>query len=405
MNMALEHSSLAKTMVAVAIAAAAGLACGTDPVEQQGDPRITLFPDSIAVGVYTSSLPLSAALHNGTGTIQFVSRDPGVATVNASGAVHGVAIGSTRVVATLLGHPDVRDSVSVRVHADSCSGARPDFGGLATAADRALFSYDANAPLNFQKAVEGTVNGVEVSNIAYSSPDGGLVNGMMWVPLNRPGLRPGMVLMHGLPGNATNTANVAQSYAQMGAVAIAISAPWNRRTGQPFTFTVQDRFEQIQVIKDLQRAVDVLRSLPQVDDERIAYDGRSWGGATGALFVGIERRLKTAVLIVGHSGQVSLATGPDGYLLGTGLSCAVRAAWIRAMTPIEPIRFVGAAGIPLLLQNGTLDELVPTANAAELHAAAQQPKEVRWYEAGHSLNQQASIDRINWLIVKIGLEP
>jgi dienelactone hydrolase len=67
------------------------------------------------------------------------------------------------------------------------------------------------------------------------------------------------------------------------------------------------------VIKDLQRAVDVLRSRPNVDADRIAYVGFSWGGATGALFVGIERRLKAAALVVGHGGQVSHATGPEGF--------------------------------------------------------------------------------------------
>ena len=170
------------------------------------------------------------------------------------------------------------------------------------------------------------------------------------------------------------------------------------------TLSPQDRVEQIQVIKDLQRAVDVLRSRPNVDGDRIAFEGRSWGGATGALFVGIERRLKAAVLVVGHSGQVSLATGPQGYLINTGLTCASRVAWIRAMTPLEPIRFVGNANIPLLLQNGKSDEYVPVANAEELHAAAPQPKTILWYDAKHSLNEFAVINRHDWLVEKIGLD-
>lgn len=74
------------------------------------------------------------------------------------------------------------------------------------------------------------------------------------------------------------------------------------------------------------------------------------------------------------------------------------------MAPIEPIRFVGHANIPLLLQNGRFDEFVPGYEAEELHAAAPQPKEVRWYDAGHSLNQQAVVDRHRWLHEKIGLD-
>ena len=397
-----------KAIVAVTLAAAACLACDGDPVGQDSAPRLTLSPDSVVVGVAQSS-PLIATVRDAGGAIQYVSlqyvsRDQSVATVNANGAISAVAVGSTYVVSTLSDRPDVRDSVRVRVHADSCTGARPDFGGVATVGDRNLFSYDAAAPLQLQRTVESTNNGVEVSSISFSSPDGGSVTGMMWDPVTRQGLRPGMVLMHGLPGNASAMTGLAQSYAQNGAVVIAIDAPFARREGPALRFTDQDRAEQIQVIKDLQRAVDVLRSRPNVDDDRIAFVGFSWGGATGALFVGIERRLRTAALVVGHGGQVSHATGPEGFKHIAGLSCARRVAWIRAMAPIEPIRFVGHANVPLLLQNGTLDNLIPRPDAAELHAAAPQPKEVRWYDAGHNLNQQAVVDRLRWLHEKIGLD-
>jgi dienelactone hydrolase len=398
----------AKAVVAVTLAAAAFTACDESPVEQHGGAQLTLSADSVVVGVAESS-PLVATVRDAGGTIQhaalqYVSRDPGVATVNANGSIRAVAVGSTYVVATLSGRPDVRDSVRVRVHADSCSGARPDFGGVATAEDRDLFAYDVDAPLNLQKSTGSTTDGVEVSSISFSSPDGGSVTGMLWDPVTRPGPRPGMVLMHGLPGSASAMAGLAQNYARAGAVVVAIDAPFARRAGPPLRFTADDRAEQIQVIKDLQRAVDVLRSRPNVDVDRIAYVGFSWGGATGALFVGIERRLKTAALVVGHGGQVSHATGPDGFKHIAGLSCARRVAWIRAMAPVEPVRFVGHANIPLLLQNGTSDDLIPRPDAAELHAAAPQSKEVRWYDAGHNLNQQAVTDRLRWLQEKIGLD-
>lgn len=396
-----------KAIVAGTLAAAAFAACDKNPVEQHGDPQLTLSPDSVVVGVFDSS-PLIATVRDAGGAmqhvaLQFISRDQKVATVDASGAVHAVAVGSTYVVAMLSDRPDVRDSVRVHVHADSCSGARPDFGGPATAADRALFAYDVDARLNLRKTVESTNDGVELSAISFSSPDGGSATGMMWDPVTRSGPRPAIVLMHGLPGNARGMASLAQSYARYGAVVIAIDAPWNHRVAPPYlTFTEQDRAEQIQVVKDLQRAVDVLRSRPNVDADRIAYVGVSWGGATGALFVGIERRLKTVALVVGHGGQVSHHTGRAGFT--RIFSCAMRVAWIRAMAPIEPIRFVGHANVPLLLQNGTSDQFIPNADAEALHAAAPQPKTIRWYAAGHGLNQQARNDQLDWLHNEIGID-
>lgn len=289
--------------------------------------------------------------------------------------------------------------------ADSCAITRPVFG-VAGAADRALFAYDANAPLNLKKTVENTVNDVEVSGISFDSPDGGSVTGLLFDPVTRSSLRPGIVLLHGMPGTARSVAAYAQTLAQFGAVVIAIDAPFARRAGQPVRFSAQDREEQIQLIKDLQRAVDVLRAKVNVDAERIAYVGISYGGAMGALFAGIERRIRTAVLVVADGGLVSHFTGPEDVAFMSGLSCATRNAWLRAMAPVEPIRFLShAAPTVLLLQSGRSDNLVPAADAQALHTVAPEPRTIRWYEAGHGLNQQALFDRHDWLHEKIGLAP
>ena len=288
---------------------------------------------------------------------------------------------------------------------DSCAVARPDFGAVASEADRDLFDYDVAAPLNLQMTVESMNNGVQVSAITFSSPDGGTVTGLLFDPVTRSSLRPGIVLMHGMPGNARQTAGQARLLASFGAVVIAIDAPFARRSGSPVRFTADDRAEQIQLIKDLQRAVDVLREKPNVDDARIAYLGISYGAAMGALFVGIERRLAAAVLVVGDGGLVSHFTGPEDLDFMRSLSCETRVAWLQAMTPIEPIRFIPhAPPTALLLQSGRLDNLVPEDDAKALHRAAPAPRTIRWYDAGHGLNVQAAWDRHDWLHERIGLD-
>jgi predicted esterase len=56
------------------------------------------------------------------------------------------------------------------------------------------------------------------------------------------------------------------------------------------------------------------------------------------------------------------------------------------------------------LQNGRSDNLVPQADAEALHAAAREPKTIRWYNAGHSLGPQGIVDRHEWLNGQIGLD-
>jgi hypothetical protein len=80
----------AKAITAMTLAAATFLACDRNPVERSADPQLTLSPDSVVVGVAESS-PLIATVRDASGTVQYVSlqyvsRDPGVATVNAGGA-------------------------------------------------------------------------------------------------------------------------------------------------------------------------------------------------------------------------------------------------------------------------------------------------------------------------------
>jgi len=84
--------------------------------------------------------------------------------------------------------------IPVQSHVPISEGRRPQ-------QTETCLPYDAGAPLNLQKAVESTNNGVEVSAISFSSPGGGSVTGLLFDPVTRSSLRPGFVLMHGMPGN------------------------------------------------------------------------------------------------------------------------------------------------------------------------------------------------------------
>ncbi|GLC25258.1 alpha/beta hydrolase [Roseisolibacter agri] len=297
--------------------------------------------------------------------------------------------------------------------ADACPAARPDFGGPATAADRALFAYNASAPLNLQTTVDSTSNGVEFNTIAFDSPDGGSVPGLLTRPTGRPGLRPGVVVMHpsGIPTAPIKGARLAMNemaaLARRGAVVIGIDAPYFRRGGSnPPTLTALDRPEQIQLMKDLQRAVDVLLAQGNVDPARIGFSGYSYGGMVGVHFAGIERRLRAAVIMAGYGGSVTLLTTKDRVPGLPNIPCATRSVWFRDNVPIEPIRFVsGAAPTALLFQIARFDTAVPLEDAQAVYDAASNPKDVLHYDTGHGLSPQATVDRFAWLARQIGIDP
>ncbi|HEX7181482.1 MAG TPA: acetylxylan esterase [Thermoanaerobaculia bacterium] len=270
-----------------------------------------------------------------------------------------------------------------------------------------LFEYDTKAPLDFQEASAEEREGVVIRDVSYASPKGGRVTAYLVTPKGK-GPFPGVLFMHGMPGGRNRMLSRAVRYARAGAVGLAIDAPFSRRKteGISLTFTEKDRDDQIQLIVDLRRGVDLLASRPEVDPARIAYVGASYGGAMGGLLAGVEKRVKAYVLEVGDGGLISHFSGEDdhGGPLQSRLPKERRERWLAAMEPIEPTRWIGrAAPSALLFQSGRQDDLVPPADARRYHEAGSQPKTVKWYDSGHSLPEQAIEDQLAWLRERIGL--
>jgi uncharacterized protein len=265
-----------------------------------------------------------------------------------------------------------------------------------------LFAYDRNLPLDVQERNRADMGDSTIIDLTYASPMGGRVPAYLIVPKGT-GPFAGMLFMHGMPGDRKGRVEDCLRLASAGAVVLAIDAPFARPPAHfNLFFTEQDRVEQIQLIVDLQRGVDLLLSRPDVDPRRLAYVGFSFGGSMGGLFAGVERRLKAVALVVG-AGQVDHSTRSPGPF--DNLPRDQQARWLSAMLEIDPIRFVGhAAPAALLFQNGLDDALVAVEDATRYQQAGSEPKLVRWYPAGHFLNDQATSERILWLQEQIGID-
>jgi uncharacterized protein len=223
------------------------------------------------------------------------------------------------------------------------------------------------------------------------SPKGGRVPALVFVPSGE-APHAGLIVQHGLPSRKEDLAQAAADLAGLGAVVIAIDAPFARRGGDPVAFTRRDREEQVQLIVDLRRAVDLLRSRADVDPDRIGYLGVSYGGAMGGLLAGVEHRIAAFVLMVGDGGLVEHFSGPEdrGGPLAS-LEQGRRNEWVAAMRPIEPLAWIERASAPLLFLSGRQDQLVPPRDAARYQRAAPDPKQIRWYQSDHFLPPQRMV--------------
>ena len=178
------------------------------------------------------------------------------------------------------------------------------------------------------------------------------------------GKLPAMVLIHG--GGGTAFAEWAQLWAKRGYVALAmdLAGHGEKRNRLPDGGPDQDdpsSFGQHD-LKDMWtyhavaaviRGHSLLRSLPQVDADRIGATGISWGGYLTCIVAGLDDRFKAAVPVYGcgfiHENSVWLPTFarmPDPW----------RKTWIENF---EPSKYLAQARMPMLFVNGTNDFAYP----------------------------------------------
>ncbi len=269
----------------------------------------------------------------------------------------------------------------------------------------AIFSYDSSQPLDIQVVDQFQIRDILVQDLSYASPMGGRVPAFVWKPAEGDGPFPAIVGMHGMPGDRHQLRETGEAYAAAGALVIGISGPAGRPDGnrRSVTFDIpRDSLDQVQLIVDLRRAVDLLEARDDVDPERIVFIGGSYGGSMGGLVAGVEHRFKAFVLMTGDGGVVThFVTAGDTDRLPS----AHRERWLAAMAPIEPIRFVGlAAPRPLLFQNANFDQFVTRENATRYQQAGSEPKKIRWYDTGHSLEGFVLRDQAEWLEPILGID-
>jgi dienelactone hydrolase len=269
-----------------------------------------------------------------------------------------------------------------------------------------LFDYDAETRVDITENNVHAQAGYTVADISYPSPQGGNVPAYLVAP-DGPGPFAAIILMHGSSGSRETLLPLAEDLVHTGAVVLTISGPSARTTGRSWIhFTPQDREEQIQLMVDLRRGVDLLTGHEKVDPSRIGYIGYSYGAAMGGLLAGIEPRIKAYGLMVGDGGLVNHFTQENKPIGGfESVDSATRRAWLAAMRPIEPIYYVGhAAPSALFFQNARFDTLVSEEDALAYQAAGSEPKRIQWYDSGHGLPVQAYLDMIDWLAEQIGID-
>jgi formylglycine-generating enzyme required for sulfatase activity/tRNA A-37 threonylcarbamoyl transferase component Bud32/predicted esterase len=130
--------------------------------------------------------------------------------------------------------------------------------------------------------------------------------------------------------------------------------------------------------KDMRRALDYVETRQDIDTNKIAYCGFSWGAALGTIIPVLDSRLKVAVLNVG------------GFYLQ------------EALPEVDQINFVTRVKIPTLMLNGQYDHFYPIDTSQEpmfdLLGTPAEHKNWIVYDSGHLIPRHEMIkETLNWL--------
>jgi dienelactone hydrolase len=136
-------------------------------------------------------------------------------------------------------------------------------------------------------------------------------------------------------------------------------------------------------VKDVSRAIDYVQTRPDLDHEKLAYYGYSWGAAMGAIVPAVETRLKACVLALG------------------GLD------FQRSLPEVDTVNFVSRVKQPVLMLNGRYDFFFPEQSTQDplfrMLGTKKDQKKHLLYDTGHNIPRNELIkETLNWLDQYLG---
>ncbi len=199
--------------------------------------------------------------------------------------------------------------------------------------------------------------------------------------------------------NRSQFVEEAKEMARCGAMCLLIETLWSDPDFFLKRTQVDDIQNSIEEVVNTRRAIDLILSQPYIDTKRFAVVGHDFGGMYGVLAGSLDQR-PTHYVVMAATPRF-----PDWYLYSPKMEDEAREEFIHQFAALDPITHISnLCPAPVFFQFGTNDPHVPKERAEEFFNAAKHPKEMKWYESGHGLSEEAKIDRMNWLKEKLNLQ-
>ena len=213
---------------------------------------------------------------------------------------------------------------------------------------------------------------------------------------------PAMVLVHG--GGGTAFSKWVELWASRGYAAIAMDlggcGPGKKRHPEGGPGQGHDmKFDQIEkpiteqwtyhAVANVIRAHSLIRSFPEVNPEKTAITGISWGGYTTCIVAGLDNRFKAAVPVYGCG---FLRDNSVWVNIFNKMSKENSDKWVKLW---DPSQYVGSAAMPMFFVNGGDDFAYPPDSHAKTYGLVKSEKNIRFtpnLRHGHIFDKPKAIE-------------
>lgn len=261
-----------------------------------------------------------------------------------------------------------------------------------------------------ERWTESETGGLDVSNFAepelikLKSFDGLPVSGFLYRPDPKKfsGKRPVILSIHGGPESQSRPGFQGRNNYHLNELGVAILYPNVRGSaGYGKTFlTLDNGFKREDSVRDIQAFIDWIRRDPNLDGDRIAVTGASYGGfMTLACMVRYADQLRCGVDVVGISNFVTFLNNTEAYRrdLRRAEYGDERDARMREfLERISPANHVEKITKPLFVVQGRNDPRVPFSESEQMVKAIRDRGGRVWYlmakDEGHGFAKKSNAD-------------
>jgi dipeptidyl aminopeptidase/acylaminoacyl peptidase len=241
----------------------------------------------------------------------------------------------------------------------------------------------------------------QIKDIQLISCDGRKINAYVVRPIKSVKHQAAILYVHWLDPSAADSnrdefLDEAKIMAAKGFSSLLVSTFWSIPGGYYMERRWQDDYQStLYQLKDLQQAIAVLRSIPDVDSKKLIYVGHDYGATFGAMLLGIDESFGSAVLMAG------IADITDWYLYGSKTGSPegkAREDYKKTFNLINPQDLISYSTAALFFQYSSKDVFISKEQAEALYKKASKGSRVEFYDVDHSLKTDtAKLDRIKWI--------